>query len=159
MTRVVRAMAPGAMVQVTSLDEAYADIDGDARIAAAATAGFGALAFVVAVAGVYGVTAFIAAGRRREFGIRLALGATASDIRRSVLWPALRVVGIGIGAGLAAALLASAWIERQPLFVTGSGPATYVSIAVVVAATALLATLLPTRRATRVNPAITLRAE
>jgi ABC-type lipoprotein release transport system permease subunit len=105
------------------------------------------------------VTAFVVASRTREIGIRLALGAAASDIRRSILRPTMRVVGAGLVAGVGAALLASQWIESQPIGVTGAGVTTHAAIAVLVAAAALLAALTPTRRASRINPAITLRAE
>jgi ABC-type antimicrobial peptide transport system permease subunit len=113
----------------------------------------------VAIAGIYGVTAFVVAGRRREIGIRLALGATPPDIRRSILGPTMRVVGVGLAAGVGAAVVASRWIESQPIGVTGSSPPTHLAIALVLGMAALVATWPATRRANRVNPAITLRAE
>jgi predicted permease len=155
----VRSMAPGAVVRTAVVDDLYADLDGDTRIAAGLTSSFAVLAFVVAVAGIYGVTAFVVSGRTREIGVRLALGATAADIRRSILRPTMRVVGAGLAIGVAAAVVASTWIDSLPIGVTSAGPATHLSVALIVAAAALLATLRPTRRASRLNPAMTLRAE
>jgi predicted permease len=155
----VRTAAPGARVSTSAIAAEYADIDGDTRIAVSLTSGFGALAFVVAIAGIYGVTAFVVGGRTREIGIRLALGATAAHIRRSIVGPILRVVGAGLAAGVGAALVASRWIETQPVGVTGASPATHLAIAVVLGIAALLAAWRPAREASRVNPAITLRAE
>jgi predicted permease len=155
----VRSLAPGAAVRTTVIDEQYADMDGDTRIAVALTSSFAILAFIVAVAGIYGVTAFVVAGRTREMGIRLALGATAPDIRRAILRPTMRVVGAGLVAGVAAAVVVSRWVESLPIGAAGVAPATHLAVGLVVAAAALLATLRPTRRATRINPAITLRAE
>jgi ABC-type antimicrobial peptide transport system permease subunit len=137
----------------------YADIDGDTRIAASLTSSFAVLAFVVAVAGIYGVTAFVVAGRTREIGVRLALGATAADIRRSILRPTMRVVGAGLMIGVAVAVAASQWIDSLPIGAATAGPMTHLVIALTVAAAALYATLRPTRRASRVNLATTLRAD
>jgi putative ABC transport system permease protein len=155
----VRQIAPGVRVTVSSVADEYADMDGDTRIAVSLTSSFAALALVVAIAGIYGVTAFVVAGRTREIGIRLALGATPPDIRRSIVGPTMRVVGLGLGAGVGLALVASRWIESQPLGVTGAGPAASVAIAIGMGAAAILAAWRPSGRATRVNPAITLRAE
>jgi hypothetical protein len=158
-TQTVQGLAPDSRVRVTVVDHGYADMDGDARVGAAVTATFATLAFVVAIAGIYGVTAFVVGGRTREIGIRLALGATAAHIRRSIVGPILRVVGAGLAAGVGAALVASRWIETQPVGVTGASPATHLAIAVVLGIAALLAAWRPAREASRVNPAITLRAE
>jgi predicted permease len=155
----VRTLAPGARVMFSTMAAQYADMDGDRRIAVSLTSGFAIVAVLVALSGIYGVTAFVVAGRTREIGIRLALGATAAHIRRSILGPTLRVVGVGLAAGVGVALLASRWIESQPLGVTGAGPTVSLAIAAGVGAAALVATWRPTRRANRVNPAITLRAE
>jgi predicted permease len=157
--QVVRSLAPGAAVRTTVIDEAYADMDGDTRIAVGLTSGFAVLALLVAVAGIYGATAFVIAGRTREIGIRLALGATAPHIRRSILQPTLGVVVVGLIAGVGAALPASHWIDNLPLGVTGPSLTTLLTVALVVAVAAVLAAARPTRRAIRINPAITLRAD
>jgi predicted permease len=158
-TELVRSLVPGAAVRTTVVARQYADMDGDTRIAVGLTSSCAALAFLVAVAGIYGVTAFVVAGRTREIGIRLALGATAPDIRRSILRPTMRVVGVGLVVGVVAALLASRWIASQPIGVTGASLTAHAAVALLVAVAALVATLRPTRRASHINPAITLRAE
>jgi predicted permease len=155
----LRELAPTARITAGFMADQYADMDGDTRIATGLTSGFAVLAFIVAIAGIYGVTALVVAARTREIGIRLALGATPSDIRRSILVPTMRVVSVGLAAGVGAALLGTHWIESLPLGVTGAGLITYVTLALGLAGAAILAGARPTRQAGHVNPAITLRAE
>jgi len=120
---------------------------------------FAVTALILAAVGLYGVTSYMVAQRTREFGIRLALGAEARDILGMVLKKSLVLTGIGIGAGLLASLALSRVMasviygvsERDPLTLAIAGP--------VLAAAALLASFFPARRATRVPPAIALRAE
>jgi ABC-type lipoprotein release transport system permease subunit len=90
---------------------------------------------------------------------RRTAGPTTPDVRRSILRPTLRAVGAGLVAGVVVALLASRWIESQPIGVTGASLTTHLTVAVVVAVAAVLATVRPSRRASRINPAMTLRAE
>jgi putative ABC transport system permease protein len=155
----LRDLAPTARVTAGFVADQYADMDGDTRIAASLTSGFAGLAFFVAIAGIYGVTALVVAARTREIGIRLALGATPGDIRRSILVPTMRVVSMGLAAGIGAASLGAQWIESLPLGVSGSGLVTDVTIAVGLAGAAILAGARPTSQAGHVNPALTLRAE
>jgi predicted permease len=120
---------------------------------------FAVTALILAAVGLYGVTSYMVAQRTREFGIRLALGAEARDILTMVLRKSLVLTGIGIGVGVLASLALSRVMasviygvsERDPLTLAIAGP--------VLAAAALLASFFPARRATRVPPAIALRAE
>jgi len=120
---------------------------------------FSGVALLLAVLGVYGVLAFSVAQRTTEFGVRLALGATAGDIAALVLRQGSRLVLLGIGAGLAGYLALSSLVGRLLYGIAPTDPATLALAPVVLAAAALLACWLPARKATRVNPMEALRAE
>jgi predicted permease len=155
----VRATASESIVRVESIEERYRNLEGDTRLAAAITGGFAVVALVVATAGIYAVMAFLVTGRRREIGIRMALGADRSAVRTLIFGSALRFVLAGTVMGLAAAAVAVQAIAAQLFGVAPVDPATYAGVAALVAVTAILATWWPARRAAAVDPAVTLRAE
>jgi ABC-type antimicrobial peptide transport system permease subunit len=118
---------------------------------------FGALAVVLASVGLYGVLAYDVAQRQQELGVRLALGASRGNVAGLVLRRALVVVATGSAIGLVATL-AGARIVGPMLFQTSPyDPLIYGAVLFVVALVSLLATLMPTARATRVDPAFALR--
>jgi len=158
-TAALRDVAGDAVVRLGWMDDRYAETYGGARIAAGLTGGFGLIAVSVAMVGLYGVTAFLVAGRTREIGIRLALGADRRHVRRLVTGPAMRSVAIGAGTGTVAAFFAARLIEGQLVGVTSADPWTYLGIIAVIAVTALVATWRPAHRAARIDPAIALRGE
>jgi putative ABC transport system permease protein len=119
---------------------------------------FAALALAVTVIGLGGVVAFGVVRRTREIGIRMALGADRGAILAAVLREGLAAAGIGLGAGAAAALLLAPVVERLLFGVPPTDPATYLAVALLIAAVAVLACLLPARRATAVEPSLALRA-
>jgi len=120
---------------------------------------FGLLGLALAALGVYGVMAYAVNQRTREFGIRLALGAHTRDVIRMVLHRGMTVAGAGLLAGLALAA-ATARLLRFLLFdVAPLDPLTFVAVAALVGAVALLANWLPARRTARVDPLEALRAE
>ena len=121
------------------------------------TAMFGILALGLAAIGVYGVIALVAAERSREVGIRLALGATPPHVFRLLLGQATWLAGAGVAAGTVAALLMTPALGSQLFGVGATDPATYVTVAIVLVATALLAGCGPARRAMRTDPAQSLR--
>jgi predicted permease len=156
---VARSAAPRLRVSTDTIEQRYARVYGDTRLAAAITSGFGVLAWLVAGAGIYAVMAFLVAGRSREIGIRMALGADEHSVRGMVLRSSLRSVTLGVVLGLAASALAYQSISARLFGVTPTDPQTYASVTGLVLVTALLATWFPARRAARVDPAITLRSE
>jgi ABC-type antimicrobial peptide transport system permease subunit len=121
--------------------------------------GFAALALFLAAVGIYGVLAFSVAQRQRELGIRMALGARQGAVRALVLRDAMRAVIPGIAAGLLGAV-ALAHLMRGLLYgVSETDPGTFIGVALVLTGVAVAASWIPSRRATRVDPLIAMRAE
>jgi ABC-type antimicrobial peptide transport system permease subunit len=117
------------------------------------------MALLLGVVGLYGVIAYSVDQRTREIGVRMALGAQRSAVSGMVLREALRLVVIGIGAGVLGSL-ATAGLLRPLLFGVGPWDATTLGgVAVLLGAAAMLASYLPARRAASVNPVEALRAE
>ncbi|HMD70095.1 MAG TPA: FtsX-like permease family protein, partial [Bryobacteraceae bacterium] len=131
----------------------------DVKYVSRLTALFAAIAMLMAAMGIYGVIGYSVARRTHEFGVRMVLGAGAADVVRLVLRQALYVVAIGLAIGVAGALavarLLASWLygvgERDPL--------TFTLVPLALGAIALLASYIPARRATRVDPAVALRCE
>jgi len=120
---------------------------------------FAALALTLAVVGLYGVMAFNGLRRLREIGVRLALGAMPSQIRMMMLKQGMRLLGAGLVLGFVGAIALSRVIRSLLFGVSANDPLIYGSVTLVLAAAALFACWIPARRASRVNPMITLRAE
>ena len=129
------------------------------RMGAALLGAFGLLALVLAAIGLYGVMAYLVTQRTPEIGVRMALGATARDVRRLIVRQGMALALAGIVVGLLAGL-ALARVESRLLYGVGTVDVpTYLVVPVVLAGVALLATLLPARRATRIDPLAALRHE
>jgi putative ABC transport system permease protein len=120
---------------------------------------FATLALTLAVVGLYGVMAFNGLRRMREIGVRLALGAMPAQIRTMMLKQGMRLLGAGLVLGFAGAVALSRVIRNLLFGVSANDPLIYGSVTVVLTAAALFACWIPARRASRVNPMITLRAE
>ncbi len=156
---VVRSVDPGARYAVQPLAAAYASRHAETRMVTAIVMTFAGVAFVIAGAGVFGLLAFLVASRTREIGVRMALGADRRDVGRLVVGSSLRLVGLGVAVGLAATVVASRWVEAELFGVTGTDPLTLTAVSGVVLLAGLVAAWAPARRASRIDPAITLRAE
>ncbi|MDB6093899.1 MAG: hypothetical protein JWM32_1461 [Verrucomicrobia bacterium] len=118
---------------------------------------FSGVALVLATLGIYGVTAYAAAQRTREIGIRMALGALPRDVLELVLYGGMRVVGIGIAVGLAAAFVSTQILGAFLYGTSAHDPMTLLAIAVILSLTSLAACLIPARRAAKIEPLIALR--
>ena len=123
------------------------------------TAGFAAVALLLATMGLYGVIAYVAAQRVPELAIRLALGAQSGDVLRLVLRQGVVLALVGIGVGLAASLAITRLLTSLLYGLTPTDPATFVMVAVGLGTVTLVACLLPTRRASRLDPMTALRLE
>ena len=127
------------------------------RVSATLLIAFAAVALLLAAAGLYGVMAYQVRQRSHEIGIRMALGARAGEIQRHVLADGLRLVAVGLAAGMVMAMFLSRWIAAQLFEVQPTDPATLVVVGAVLTTAALLATWLPSRRAARCDPMRVLR--
>jgi predicted permease len=114
---------------------------------------------LLGVVGIYGVVAYVVAQRRREIGIRIALGAAAGDVQRSFVQHGLVITGIGLAMGAVVAAALSRFLGALLFNVSPLDPVTYAGGIATLGLIALLATWMPARQATRVDPAITLRGE
>jgi putative ABC transport system permease protein len=122
-------------------------------------AGFGFAALLLAILGVYGVMSYSVAQRTHEIGIRMALGAERVDVLRLILKEGLLLAGIGVGAGLAGALVLTR-VMRSSLFgVSPTDPVTFASVATLLVAVSVAGCLVPAQRAMRVDPLVALRHE
>lgn len=157
--RIVRELDGDLPVQVRTVETSLARAVEGRRFSLTLVVVFGAAAFVLAMLGVYGVVSCFVAQRTREIGIRLALGAQPSDIRRLVVRRGLSLTGLGVAAGLAAALILTRYLEGMLFGVEGVDAVAYASVLAVTAATALVASEVPAWRATRVAPLSALNAD
>jgi macrolide transport system ATP-binding/permease protein len=129
------------------------------RLIARLTELFGLLALVLACVGLYGVTAFAVARRTNEIGVRMALGADRRNVLGLVLRAAFAQLGLGLAIGIPAALAGGRMLERQLYGVKSHDPMILGLATVILTACAVLAALVPARRATRVDPIVALRYE
>jgi putative ABC transport system permease protein len=120
---------------------------------------FGALALALSVIGIYGVTSYTVTQRTQEIGIRMALGAEVSDTLRMVLRESLALGVLGVVCGVAGSLALTQLLRGLLYGVSASDPATFVATAVCLPGVALLATLIPARRAASIDPIRALRYE
>jgi putative ABC transport system permease protein len=148
-----------ALSQVATLETVFEASMAPQRFVSLLLGGFAALALVLGAVGIYGVMAFMVSQRRREIGIRMALGARPLDVLQAVMSRGLLLTGLGVGFGLLAAIAAGRALSTLLFEVSPADPLTLVSVAVLLGLSALFACFWPARRATRVDPMITLRAE
>jgi putative ABC transport system permease protein len=154
------AINPDLSVEgVTRLDELIERHVGETKLVIWASAAVGALALLLGAVGLYGVMAYAVAGRTKEIGIRMALGAGPGRVRRMILAEGLALAAAGIVAGLLISA-ASMRLMRSMLYgISPIDPLTYAAVAAFLTAVALLASYVPARRATKVDPMVALRAE
>jgi predicted permease len=147
------------ITDVATLEELRSDSLTATRLTSLLLGLFAALALAIAATGLSGVTALLVSQRTREIGIRLALGAQRTDVLNMVVRQSMRVIMLGLAAGLAAALLGSRLLSNLLFKTPSTDPLTFVAVAFVLLGVAWLASYLPARRVTRVDPLIALRSE
>jgi putative ABC transport system permease protein len=145
--------------ELRTLDQYVARSVATPRFTAMLVGAFAVFAVLLAGFGLFSVMAYSVAQRRREIGIRMALGAQASDVRGMVVSQAIRTAGIGLLVGLAGALAATRVLASLLYQISPNDPATFAGVSVVLLGVMLLAAYLPARRATRVDPITALRTE
>jgi putative ABC transport system permease protein len=145
--------------QVQTIDEMIGDTVGTRRFALTILILFATLALVLAVSGIYGVISYSVTQRTQEIGIRMALGAKTTDVLRLVLVQFMRLTVIGVALGLLGAYAATRLMTSLLFGVTATDITTFVLVALTLSLVALVACLIPARRATKVNPLVALRYE
>ena len=131
----------------------------DRRLNMVLMTAFGALALTLAAIGVYGVMAYQVVTRTREMGVRLALGASPERVRALVVGDGMRLIGIGLACGLGIAVLSGGLIQHLLFGTHARDVPTFAVAACVLVAAGFVATVIPARRATQVDPMIALRSE
>ena len=155
---VARALDPRLVLyDVRTMSDLRAASLAERRFVLTLVSGFGLLAVLLAVVGVYGVLALVVAERTSEMGLRMALGAAPAAVVRLVLGQALRLSAAGIAIGLSVAAGAAALTRGVLVGVTAYDPVTYVTVPLVLVAGAAIAALVPAVRAMRADPALALR--
>jgi putative ABC transport system permease protein len=142
---------------VAMLDDLVAGAAAERLFVARLLGGFATIAVLLAAIGLYGLVSYGVAQRTREVGVRVALGAKPVDVMQLVLSHAVTIIGAGVVGGVAAALLATRFLESLLFGVEPYDPLTFVSAVLVLVCTALLAHWIPLRRALAIDPAAALR--
>ncbi|MEO8520828.1 MAG: ABC transporter permease [Acidobacteriota bacterium] len=154
-----RAVPDLPIVGTLTMDEAVAASVAAPRFRTLLLGLFAVAATLIATCGIYGLMAYAVTQRRREIGVRMALGAESGDVLRLVLTRALRIVGAGLIVGLAGAVGVTRVLQRFLFGVTPTDPLAFTVVTLLLMAVGLMAAWLPARRATRIDPCAALRAE
>jgi putative ABC transport system permease protein len=147
------------IVRLRTMEEVFADTMQRPRFLAVLLMVFAGLALLLAAVGTYGILSYVVTERRREIGIRMALGADRSSVLRMVLRQGLTLTGIGLAAGIAASFLVNRALTTLLFNVKPNDPATLAVVAALIAVVAICACLIPARNATRVDPLVVLRQD
>jgi putative ABC transport system permease protein len=148
-----------AITDISPLEQLVHGTEAQPRFFTTVLSSFGAVALLLAALGIFGVVSYNVRERTKEIGIRMALGAVREDVLRMVLVQAATLLGLGVGIGLLGTLVSGRLLSGLLYEVSGSDPLALLSAVVVLSAVAMAAALVPARRATRVDPVITLRYE
>ena len=148
-----------AIDRIQTLEDARDESISSPRLTAVLLSLFAALALVITAAGIAGVMALSVTQRRHELGIRLALGATRSNVLWLVLRQGMALVFIGLTLGVIGALILTRWLSTLLFAVEPTDPLTFISVSVVLATVAAIACFVPARRVTGIDPMIALRSE
>ncbi|HEY9283762.1 MAG TPA: FtsX-like permease family protein, partial [Pyrinomonadaceae bacterium] len=155
----IREADPGQPITIRTMDELLGRETAERRLGATLVLSFAALALLLAALGIYGVLAYFVTQHVPEIGVRLALGARPADILALVLRRGMSLAFIGLAAGLLAAYALTRLMAGMLFGVSATDPLTYAAVALVIAAVALAACLIPARRAMKIDPMEALRYE
>jgi len=144
---------------VMTMQQLLANSTTSRRLNTALLGGFAAVALLLAVVGIYGVMSYAVTQRRREIGVRMALGAQRSDVLGLIIHGGLRLTLLGVAIGLVGAFALTRYLSSLLYSVKATDPLTFLTIAVALMGVALFASWLPARRAARTNPMEALRYE
>jgi predicted permease len=153
----LRELDPGLLARFETLDQAIGRMSAGSRFNGVLVGSFAAMAFLMAVIGVYGVLAFAVAQRTQEIGIRMALGAGPRSVQRLVLREGVVLAGIGALAGLAVSLAAGRYLQTLLYDISVRDVRTYAAVVVAVGVAAVVAAWVPARRAAALDPTVALR--
>ena len=157
---IVRDLDPAATLDnVATMDQIVSNAMSRPRLYAVLLGIFAAVAMILAAIGIYGVLSYVVALRAREIGIRMALGAQSVQVLAVVLRQTTMLTVIGVVVGLVGAAALSRYLEGMLYGLTPLDPTTFLAVVVVFAAVATVASYVPARRATRVDPLVALRSE
>jgi predicted permease len=158
--RVVESVTPNVPVHsISSMDQIIARSVADRRFALELLGVFALVALLLAAVGIYGVMSYSFSQRTHEVGIRIALGAQRLDILRMALGEGMRIVIIGLAAGLIGAAMMTRFFRSMLFGVAPTDPTTFVLVSAILAGVAFFACYIPAKRATRVDPLAALREE
>ena len=155
----VRQVDPNVPTEVASMERVIWSSVSQRRFSVTLLGGFAALALILSLVGIYGVVAYTVGRRRRELGIRLALGATPARVQGLVLKESMVPVGLGLVVGAAGALAVTRVLQSLLFEVRPGDPATFTAVAVTLGIAALAASYVPARASARIDPVETIREE
>jgi putative ABC transport system permease protein len=147
------------VLKMQTVEEMFGDQTAQRRFQTWLMTAFAVAALVLSAVGIYAILHFTVSQRRREFGVRLALGATRRDLFRLIVGQGLRLPAMGLAAGLIGAFAITRVIEHLLFQVSPTDPLTFVGVAVLLMSVAIVACWIPARKATRIDPVSALRCE
>ena len=156
---IVGSLDPDVPPRFSTFSNTFAASLGARRFSLLLVGIFSATALLLAMAGIYGVTAYTVAQRTREIGVRMALGASQAIVLGMVLKQGVITGVLGVGAGILGSLVLTRWLQSQLFGVSATDPATFAGVALVLILVSLAACWIPGRRAARVDPMVALRYE
>jgi predicted permease len=154
---VLNDVSPTSSVRFARMDDQVVGAALQERLLARISIWFGSVALLLAVLGTYGVVSFGVAARRREIGVRMALGATKAHVVTMILRDAIVVLSLGTAAGMLVALIGASYLDTLLYRIATSDSVSLAIAALLLAATALMASWIPAMRASRLDPAVVLR--
>jgi putative ABC transport system permease protein len=148
-----------ALYNIATMEQLVSNSMVRPRLYAVLLGGFAAVAAALAAVGIFGVMAYSVTQRTKEIGIRMALGAQWAQVMRLVMGQSLVLIGVGIVLGVAGAAAVTRYLEGMLFGLTPLDPSTFIVVSLFFAVIALVASYLPARRATKVDPLVSLRYE